>query len=95
LLAVSHSDLADSPSPHPSPKIYQPKKEFFYLSAGNLIQNSGRKEPFMKQPAQKKPKVFRTLIQRIHLSSKEVQKDSKTQTTGKERKNHYRFFFGP
>jgi len=34
-LQASHGGLAVSPSPHPSPKIYRPKKKYFCLSAGN------------------------------------------------------------
>ena len=40
----------------------------------------------MKQTAQKKPKVFRTLIRRIHMGNKAVQKDNKMQTAGKNGK---------
>lgn len=49
----------------------------------------------MKQTTQKKPKVFRTLIHRIHISSKEEQKENKTQSAGKEPKKQLSFFFGP
>lgn len=48
----------------------------------------------MKQTKQKKPKVFRTLIHRIHISSKEAQKENKTQNTEKEQEKQSHFFFG-
>lgn len=48
----------------------------------------------MKQTTQKKPKVFRTLIHRIHIDNKAIRKDDKTQTAEKESKNQPPFFFG-
>lgn len=48
----------------------------------------------MKQTIQKKPKVFRTLIHRIHMDNKAIRKDDKTQADGKESKNQPPFFFG-
>lgn len=42
----------------------------------------------MKQTKQKKSKVFRTLIHRINISSKEGQKENKTQNTGKEQRDN-------
>ncbi len=48
----------------------------------------------MKQTKQKKPKVFRTLIHRIHISSNERQKENKRQNIGKEQKKQSHFFFG-
>ncbi|WP_199698251.1 hypothetical protein [Dehalobacter sp. MCB1] len=48
----------------------------------------------MKQTAEKKPKVFRTLIRQVHTGNKKIQKDNKVQATEKERKNQPPFFFG-
>ncbi|WP_353853067.1 hypothetical protein [Dehalobacter restrictus] len=48
----------------------------------------------MKQTAEKKPKVFRTLIRQVHTDNKEIQKDNNVQATEKERKNQPPFFFG-
>ena len=48
----------------------------------------------MRQTIQKKPKIFRTLIHRIHIDSKIIRKDDKTQTAEKKPKNQPPFFFG-
>ena len=76
LQIVHDTALSGFPLPTPLPlKYYQPKKIYLCLSAGNT-QNPQRKEPYMKQTAQKKPKVFRTLIRLIHTGDRPAQEDS-------------------
>ncbi|EQB20429.1 hypothetical protein UNSWDHB_2257 [Dehalobacter sp. UNSWDHB] len=48
----------------------------------------------MKQTAEKKPKVFRTLIRQVHTGNKKILKDNIVQAAEKERKNQPLFFFG-
>lgn len=48
----------------------------------------------MKQTEQKKPKVFRALIRRINMDSKQGQMDNKAQIARKNRKAQQPFFFG-
>ncbi|KXG77157.1 MULTISPECIES: hypothetical protein [Clostridia] len=52
----------------------------------------------MKQTAQKKPKVFRTLIRRIHISRKTARDESNGPAAGRKnekQETHPPFFFGP
>jgi len=52
----------------------------------------------MKQTTQKKPKTFRTLIRRIHISRKAVWEESNepaVRRKDEKQKNHPPFFFGP
>ena len=52
----------------------------------------------MKQTAQKKPKVFRTLIRRIYISCKTARDESSGPAAGRKnekQKTHPPFFFGP
>ncbi|KUO71748.1 MAG: hypothetical protein APF77_08085 [Clostridia bacterium BRH_c25] len=71
--------------PHTPPLyIYQPKKKYLCLSAGNTT-NFIQKGAFMKQSDNKKnPKVFRTLIRRIHIGSKVTKNDMNRQCPGKK-----------
>jgi hypothetical protein len=52
----------------------------------------------MKQTTQKKPKIFRTLIRRIHISRKTVRDESNEPTARRKNEKqepHPPFFFGP
>jgi hypothetical protein len=52
----------------------------------------------MKQTVQKKPKVFRTLIRRIHISRKTARDESKeaaARRKDEKQKPYPPFFFGP
>ena len=73
--SAGYSAFRFSPPHPPPPEIYQPKKKYLCLSAG-ITQNPQRKEPYMKQTGQKKPKVFRTLIRLIHTGDRSLQEDS-------------------
>ncbi|MEA4961176.1 MAG: hypothetical protein BWX99_02683 [Deltaproteobacteria bacterium ADurb.Bin151] len=51
----------------------------------------------MKQTTQKKPKTFRTLIRRIHISHKTVREESNepaARRKNEKQENHSLFFFG-
>lgn len=50
----------------------------------------------MKKATQKKPKVFRTLIRRVHLGGKKAQENGNRRNAGKNEKGEERtpFFFG-
>jgi hypothetical protein len=86
------------PPPHTPPlKIYQPKKKYFCLSAGNTAKFM-YKGAFIKQTTQKKPKTFRTLIRRIHISRKTARDKSNGPAAGRKnekQETHPPFFFGP
>jgi hypothetical protein len=52
----------------------------------------------MKQTTQKKPKTFRTLIRRIHISRKTAMDESNGPAAGRKnekQETHPPFFFGP
>lgn len=52
----------------------------------------------MKQTTQKKPKTFRTLIRRIHISRKTVRDESNgpaARRKGEKQETRPPFFFGP
>lgn len=48
----------------------------------------------MKQTTQKKPKTFRTLIRRIHISHKAAGEESNESTARKKNEKQSPFFFG-
>jgi len=86
------------PPPHTPPLKFTGRKRNISAFRQVIPQNSCRKEPFMKQTTQKKPKTFRTLIRRIHISRKTVRDESKEPAARrKDEKQETRppFFFGP